>query len=133
MSSPKVIMIVDDDADDIDFFCDALAEIDNSLECISARGGEEALNLLENSLDNLPDFIFLDLNMPGMNGKHCLKCIKSNQNFDNIKVVIYTTSKFKDDINETKQLGAVYFLTKPNKFSDLKKEIKFILTENWKS
>lgn len=126
MSSRKIIMIVDDDPDDRAFFCEALSEVDASIECISVKGGEEALQHLEKS-EGVPDYIFLDLNMPRMNGKQCLKHIKSNANLSSIPVIIYTTSKSKEDIEETKCLGAVYFLTKPNKFSDLKQAIKDIL------
>lgn len=119
-------MIVDDDPDDRDFFCEAVSEVDSSIECISVKGGEEALLHLERS-EGIPDYIFLDLNMPKMDGKQCLKHIKSNSNLSSIPVIIYTTSKSREDIEETKDLGAVEFLTKPNKFSDLKKAIRDIL------
>ncbi|HUR31747.1 MAG TPA: response regulator [Saprospiraceae bacterium] len=127
MLAPKVIMIVDDDPDDVAFFCEALSEIDTSIRCIGVKGAEEALWLLKKNSDNYPDFIFLDLNMPKMNGKQCLKQIKSDINLSSIPVVVYTTSKTREDIAEAKKLGAHYFLTKPNKFAELKTAIKFII------
>jgi CheY-like chemotaxis protein len=126
MANRKIIMIVDDDPDDRAFFCEALSEVDSSIECISVKGGEEALQHLE-KYEGVPDYIFLDLNMPRMDGKQCLKHIKSNSNLSSIPVIIYTTSKSQEDIEEMKGMGAVYFLTKPNKFSDLKKAIREIL------
>ena len=100
MLAPKVIMIVDDDPDDVAFFCEALSEIDTSIKCIGVKGAEEALWLLKKNPDNYPDFIFLDLNMPKMNGKQCLEQIKSDVNLSSIPVVVYTTSKTEKDIQQ---------------------------------
>lgn len=129
MSMPKIIMIVDDDADNIDFFCDALSEIDPSIHCIGIKGGEEAIDFLKSNSSNLPDYIFLDINMPRMDGKQCLQCFKSDADLSSIPVIMYTTSKSKDDVDFTMKLGAVYFLTKPSKFSELKEAIRYILDE----
>lgn len=120
-------MIVDDDNDDVELFCEALKEVDHNIECICSTNGEEALNKLnaENAL--LPDFIFLDLNMPRLNGKQCLRKLKNNQKLRDIPVIIYSTSKLKEDVEETKQLGAASFLTKPNKINDLRNAIASIL------
>ena len=131
MTTPKIIMIVDDDADNIEFFCDALSEIDPAIKCISARGGEEALTLLKNNPRQVPDFIFLDINMPKMDGMQCLESFKSDMNLSSIPIIMYTTSKSQEDIASTKKLGATYFLTKPSKFSELKEAIQYILEEKW--
>jgi CheY-like chemotaxis protein len=71
------MMIIDDDLDDTDIFCEALKEVDPSVKCLIAKDGEEALNLL-NNLIVLPELIFLDINMPRMDGKTCFKEIKRN-------------------------------------------------------
>jgi CheY-like chemotaxis protein len=126
MSKPHLIMIVDDDDDDIELFCEALKDIDHDVECMSASNGEEALNKLNKENASLPDYIFLDLNMPRLNGKQCLKGLKVNSKLRDIPVIIYTTSKLKEDMEETKQLGA-FFLTKPSKVKDLRKAIASIL------
>ena len=130
MTAPKIIMIVDDDPDNIEFFCDALSEIDPTIKCIGARGGEEELTLLKENTA-LPDIIFLDINMPKMDGKQCLECFKSDVNLSSIPVIMYTTSRSQDDFDATKKLGAIYFLTKPSNFSELKDAIKYILKEGW--
>jgi len=123
-----VILVVDDDVDDLLFFTDALAEIDAQIECITAMNGIDALRKLEN-LPVRPDFIFLDLNMPKMNGKQCLWHIKNNPLFQSIPVIIYSTSRLQDDMDEVTELGAAAFLIKPNKFQLLKTEIARILTK----
>ena len=127
MKKSRVIMIIDDDEDDVELFCDALKEIDHDIQCVSASNGEEALSRLSTGEGPLPDYIFLDLNMPRLNGKQCLKRLKVNSKFQNIPVVIYSTSKSKEDMEETRQLGAVHFLTKPNRINDLRRAIASIL------
>lgn len=131
MPAQKVIMIVDDDPDDIAFFCEALSEIDDSIKCIPAYGGEEAIEWLKTNVARSPDYIFMDLNMPRMNGKQCLECIKGDINLSSIPVIVYTTSKSQEDVDESEKLGANYFLTKPNKFQALKRAIKIIIDNDW--
>lgn len=123
-----VILVVDDDIDDLMFFTDALAEIDPHIENVTAMNGIEAIRRLE-SLAVHPDYIFLDLNMPKMNGKQCLKHIKNSVVFQSIPVIIYSTSRLQDDIDEVRALGAAAFLVKPNKFQQLKVEIAAILAK----
>ena len=107
----KVLLIVDDDRDDRYFFRNAVTEIDPAFECREAHDGLEALTQLRNS-KILPDFIFLDLNMPEMNGKQCLAELKKDKRLWSIPVIIYSTSDFWKDIEETSQLGAAYYLIK---------------------
>ncbi len=119
MNKPRIVLIVDDDEDDQSLFFDAVKEVDDTTLCISARDGQEALDLLKNKQTELPDFIFLDLNMPRVNGKQCLIEIKKQPGLDNIPVVIYSTSRRAEDVEEMKKLGAFQFLTKPALFSEI--------------
>ena len=123
-----IILVVDDDIDDLLFFTDALVEIDPQIECVAAVNGIEALKKL-GTMPVRPDYIFLDLNMPKMNGKQCLKHIKNNPLLQSIPVIIYSTSRLQDDMDEVRELGATAFLIKPNKFQQLKVEIAAILAK----
>src|SRR5690606_15096322 len=78
-----VVLNVDDDAEDREFFRDALREIDSSITCLVAGNAMEALTLLK-TRHPLPDFIFLDINMPMMDGKQCLKALKAMEQFQSI-------------------------------------------------
>ena len=129
-SLQKTLLIVDDDPDDVQLFSEAVSGINNSFRCLSASNGEEALQLLKEAIIK-PDFIFLDLNMPRMNGKQCLVQLKTDSQFADILVIIYSTSKVKKDIEDTLRLGAVSFLTKPNKFDHLVKAISYVLAGKW--
>lgn len=118
MQKNKVLFIVDDDEDDINLFVEAVNEIDKGMGCYKAKNGEDALARLD-ALDLLPDVIFLDLNMPRMNGRETLERLKASDRYKNIPVVIYSTSNAQQDIDDTKNLGAADYLTKPDSFTDL--------------
>ena len=122
-------LIVDDDEDDRELFCDAVGIVDPSINCIIARNGEEALAGLRNHKLERPDIIFLDLNMPRLNGKQCLIALKKDLALQNIPVVIFTTSKLKEDKAETKLLGACDFVSKPTAQKELCDTISRILAK----
>ncbi len=123
-----LILVVDDDPDDIELFLEAVGEVDNTIECMTAENGEEALRLLKSKTSQRPDFIFLDLNMPRLNGKQLLAYLKNKTAFSDIPVSILTTSKLKEDKEETQSLGALNFITKPEKFADLVRAISRVIT-----
>lgn len=129
----RIVLIVDDDKDDRDFFCEALHEIDQTIHCLCAKNGHEALELLNRPKIQLPDYIFLDLNMPRLGGIQCLTALKKNKKLSKIPVVIFSTTRQYDEAEETRQLGAVLFLTKPSSYSELVKELSFILSQPLKS
>ncbi len=124
MTTTKKIMIVDDDEDDMDFFCEVINEIDASYTCVTATNGEEALQKLRKGKTQLPDLIFLDLNMPRMNGKICLQELKKDSALQNIPIIIYTTSSHHKDKEETLKNGAALFMTKPPTFDRMKAGIE---------
>lgn len=126
----RKVFLVDDDEDDQLFFMDALKEIDPSIQCSVAKNGKEALNLLK-ELTILPDVIFLDLNMPFMNGFECLKVLKTEIKLSIIPIVIFTTSNDPRDVQLTHRLGAEVFLSKPNDFNQLKQKLEHILKINF--
>ncbi|HET9487511.1 MAG TPA: response regulator, partial [Chryseosolibacter sp.] len=71
------ILNVDDDAEDIEIFCEAVREIDASIICLTAKSAEEAMQILNSDIE-LPEYIFLDINMPKVDGNACLKEIKKD-------------------------------------------------------
>jgi len=111
-------LLVDDDEDDKEIFCLALAEVDPSIQCYIASDGIEALEMLSNPAFT-PDYIFLDLNMPLMSGKECLIEIKKRPHLGKTSVIIFSTSASQKDIEDTIELGASAFITKPPLISTL--------------
>ncbi|WP_126244068.1 response regulator [Chitinophaga rhizosphaerae] len=112
------LLLIDDDADDQEIFLSALAFIDNSIRCSLASNGQEGISHLDAS-ESLPDLIFLDLNMPVMNGMQFLQELKTSQRTKHIPVIIYSTASDQHTIRQALELGAFQFYTKPEKFSEL--------------
>jgi len=127
MDTHKTFLIIDDDTEDCEFFCEAINELDPSASCLIMNNGEDALRTLKDGTAFRPDYIFLDLNMPRMNGRECLRELKNDQSLEKIPVVIYSTSSSQTDKDDTKKMGAVYFLTKPSEFAKLREEIAHVL------
>jgi CheY-like chemotaxis protein len=128
MSAYKILLI-DDDEDDQFIFTNALMEITSAYKCSIANNGLDALSRL-NSDSSLPDLIFLDLNMPVMNGIELFLILKADHRFSDIPAVIYTTSDNPDEKMQMKELGVRAFLTKTANFKKLKTELARILEEN---
>lgn len=93
MSNPA-ILLVDDDPDDLFLLTDAIKSIDPLCELVEAYDGDAALALLEElcNRQEVPDLIVLDINMPIMDGRELLAHLKSRKPFNDIPVVVYTTS-----------------------------------------
>ena len=100
------------------------------MTCETAKDGSQLMNML-NASESLPDIIFLDLNMPGKNGKKCLEEIRGNKKFAKVQVVIYSTSVSKKDIDDTFSLGANLYIRKPNTFKELTEVIKKVFAIDW--
>jgi CheY-like chemotaxis protein len=130
--SYKNIFIIDDDTEDQEIFMEAVREVDNTIQCFASTSGEEALRQLEHEVIVLPDLIFLDLNMPKLNGKQILQEIKNKNALKRIPVIMYSTSFAPRDIDEINRLGAVFHLLKPSRFNDLCKALGDILSRNWR-
>jgi len=114
------IVLVDDDEDDCMFFKDALDELSIAACINTMNNGVELMQFLESHTFNLPDVIFLDLNMPRKTGFDCLKEIKKNDQLKQLKVVIYSTSSNQDMIDLLYNNGAQLYIRKPAAFKDLK-------------
>jgi CheY-like chemotaxis protein len=123
----KNVLIIDDDADDSILLEEAIVETDPRIKCKSLLNGLEAIQYLKLNLHALPDLIFLDLNMPKLDGKQFLKEVLHYPELKNIFIVVYSTSKRPQDAVETKILGAFQYLMKPSSFYKLKEEVKKVL------
>jgi CheY-like chemotaxis protein len=120
------ILLIDDDDDDQEIFLTAMKELSNSVACTAVSSAQAALHKLETK-EVTADVIFLDLNMPIMNGKQFLAELKKNETLKEIPVIILSTSAHAETIRETKALGAMDFITKPSSFTDLKNILQLIL------
>jgi len=121
----KNILLIDDDEDDCEIFLVAIEKSFGPGNYSTINHAVKALQQLEDNQIS-PDLIFLDLNMPIMNGIQFLKEIKKHERLRHIPVIIFSTSSQADLINQTKALGAHDFITKPSDFNDFLKIFKAI-------
>ncbi|MEZ0131038.1 response regulator [Flavobacterium sp. LBUM151] len=119
----KTILQIDDDFDDCEFFQQALEAVSNAVY-MALHNPVEALQKLTNN-EIKPDLIFLDINMPLMNGIELLEKIKKTDSIKNIPVILFSTGPAP--ITNSKLLGAEDYVTKPNNFNELKNLLKAIV------
>ena len=115
---------MDDDKDDIDLLKEVFSIVDPSAAIHVAYNGVDALKLLDTLL---PDFIFLDINMPVQDGFECLQQIRENADYDNIPVAIYSTSGNENQIRKAYNHAANMYIRKPFTFYAIQKVIEKVI------
>jgi CheY-like chemotaxis protein len=121
-------MLIEDDVDDQEFFLTAIKELTDSVIIRVLGNAKSALQILESKQEPV-DLIFLDLNMPLMDGQDFLRILKKNEALKQIPVVVLSTTSHPITIKYAKELGALDFITKPTKISELKKILKLIINQ----
>jgi CheY-like chemotaxis protein len=123
------ILLADDDPDDCALFEDALAELYPStpVSLTIVHNGEHFIQYLEAEASTLPHAVFLDMNMPRMNGYECLTTIKNHIRFKEVPVIILSTSYDISKGRELQDTGASFFICKPADFNELKSIIHTVL------
>lgn len=114
------IVLVDDDKDDQFIFCEAFEDIDKNINICTFNNGQEFLDFIAGSEESYPAIVFMDLNMPILNGIQCLNKLREQTRFKDLSIIIYSTSNSERDIKETFEIGANRYMNKPNSFSKLK-------------
>lgn len=113
MQIPKLIMLIEDDSVDAMTVKRAMRELHVTNSMIHCLNGEEGLKYLTDPEMELPFVILLDLNMPKMSGIEFLKAVKTYAELKPIPVVVLTTSKERQDVQDSFELGAAGYMIKP--------------------
>lgn len=124
------IFYADDDIDDLDFFKEVTAELNEPVTLFEE--GSELLSSLQNPPPQ-PSVVFLDLNMPVKSGFDVLNEIRSTPSMKELPVIILTTSTNPADIKSCKELGANLYMRKPTSSDALQKAIIYVLAKDWKT
>lgn len=117
------ILLADDDIDDSYLFKNILDELPLHTHLTTLFNGDQLMKLLNEKLSDLPDVLFLDLNMPRKNGFDCLIEIKRSEKLKSLPVIILTTSFDPEVVKLLYRNGAQYYIRKPNSYWQLKKDI----------
>lgn len=131
-TSLKYVYIADDDEDDRSFLSDAILEIEPTVQLKEALDGCHLLDILTGLSAPLPDIIFLDINMPKMDGFQCLEQIRKAEGaLKDVKIIMFSTSSDPDNIERALLLGADFYAVKPNSYNLLKSFLLDVLKADW--
>ncbi len=123
------VYLIDDDEDEYLLFQQAIKELKIDVEVRYINNCGEMLELLDQG--HIPDLLFLDLNMPQISGRECVKKIREKLK-DKLSIIIYSTSRYQPDVDGTHQDGANLYVIKPNSFDGLMKTLKGVFSIDWK-
>jgi DNA-binding response OmpR family regulator len=123
----KHILLIDDDRDELEILNNALETAGIDSVCVWAPGAEQALQMLHNTT---PDIIFLDLNMPRINGLACLQEIRKIKELINIPVILYSTSINDETRKRASETGASWCIQKKMSVMALAEDLSIILSDN---
>ncbi|MXN92416.1 response regulator [Flavobacterium sp. Sd200] len=130
MKKDLTIFYTDDDHDDLEFFVEIVNEISESYNVITQSNGNELIHALDNPPPT-PYVIFLDINMPGINGLEVLQKVRESNSSNVLPIIMFSTSNDEAIIEKSRNLGASYYMPKSGIFDQLKKSIEHALSINW--
>ncbi len=118
MNGAMEILLVEDNASDVDLIMEAFSESKLPMDFTVASDGMEAMDLLKEKVTtrSLPDLILLDLNLPRKNGREVLREIKSHRDLKSVPVIVLTTSTAPEDIKMSYCMSANGYIKKPMGF-----------------
>lgn len=123
------ILLIDDDLDDQLLFEEALLDAGTATIYLSAADGEDALKKLNSGALSIPSLIFLDVNMPRMNGIDCLRALQQSDKLKGIPVLMYSTSCSMEYQNQCFDIGAIGYMEKPNDYRELCSKLALVLRQ----
>ena len=119
-------LIIDDDLDDQEIFLMCLKKVNTDINCLTMSDGVEAVGVLMSNPGYIPDYVFIDVNMPKMNGIDCLRILKNMPQLQYTKFFMYSTTAEGSAVTESKKLGADDFIVKPARTAELKEKLTTI-------
>lgn len=128
LTHTRHILLADDDNDDTELFREIMEALPHPARLTVVHNGEQLMQFISGNANQLPDTLFLDMNMPRKNGFECLGELKCNEQLKAIPVIIFTTSNEPSVISRLYNAGAQYYIRKPNTVEELKKLILLALT-----
>ncbi|MDX1461728.1 MAG: response regulator [Marinirhabdus sp.] len=126
------IALADDDEDDREIFEQALHSLQREISLELFKDGNALMEFLRNKPKDVPEILFIDINMPLKNGFDCLQEIRNTLNLKDICVIIFSTTDHERDIVRAYDLTANGFIQKPSNFGHLKSMLQKILDTDWK-
>lgn len=114
----KNILLIDDDSDDAEIFVEAVNALQKGIECQTAFNASKIFEELK-SAEKLPDLIFVDFNMPALNGDVFIQKLKEEQQLQHIPVILMSTHTEEVMCSLIKEFDSIQYITKPCSFQEL--------------
>jgi len=127
MGNKKLLVLIDDDADDHEIFEMALEEIGQTFQTLHFGDCEQALSHFSIPGAEQPGFVFIDINLPRISGVECIDKLHTLHSFDHPKIVIYSSSFPRRWREKLDQIGMVDFLQKTGSLSILKQNLTALI------
>ena len=127
MPTEPLVFLIEDDSDDQEFFMMAVENAFPAIKCVCADTGVDALEILRADRSFVPDKIFVDINMPRMDGVECLMEIKKIRSLDAVPVYMYSTSAEPAIVRSCIRLGAAGFIKKEISISGLQRQLEEVM------
>ena len=124
----KSVILIDDDQDDLDIMKETIKEIDESILCLSFIYPDEALRVVSNELIFIPNFIFIDINMPVVTGDKLLKEFRRLSILEKSIITMFSTSMPPSVSQALHEIGANHTFQKPSKVADYQVILSKILS-----
>lgn len=118
----KICVLIDDDDDDQLIFSTTIKKYFKEYDFLSFSSFTDAENTLGTRAKDI-GVVFIDLNMPRINGKEGLVQLRNAPMYKSKPLIIYSTSNNPDDVRECLKNGATAFITKPSKINTLVSEL----------
>lgn len=118
----KICILIDDDDDDQLIFSTTIEKHFKEYDFLSFSSFIEAESTLKKKASEI-GVVFIDLNMPRINGKEGLVKLRNDPMYNSKPLIIYSTSNNPDDVQECLKKGATAFITKPSKINTLVSEL----------
>ena len=118
------ILVVDDSQIMRNIVKNTFNEMKVPFQCLEAEDGRQAFKLLE---ANEVTIVFLDWNMPGMDGMDFLKMVRGMPKYKDLPVVMVTSERGKFSVIEALQSGATDYIVKPVQAKVFKEKVQEIL------
>lgn len=126
-----LVCMIDDDQEDQAFFSMALQRIELPHKLVCANSGPEAIELFQSHPHFIPDIIFLDINMPVMNGLECLEELRKMTRLLSVPIYTYSTSNDERTAQEALRDGATGTLQKLSSIQDLAEMLRGIFSRHY--
>ena len=124
MMTDKTILLVEDNADDVELALHAFRANNIANDIIVKSDGQVALEHLSDPQQELPGLVLLDLNLPKLSGIDVLRSIRSNERTRFLPVVVMTTSREERDIVSSYRLNANSYVVKPVDFNQFTEAVR---------